>query len=260
MLNNSGWNALYLENHDMGRAISRYASDAPAYRSLSSKMIATHLVLQSGTVFVYQGQELAMPDVPETWAVSQFKDIEMLNHWDQLQQNHPDDKELHIAALKQYRLVGRDSARTPMQWSDKKYAGFSPETSSATLWMDIHPDYQEWNVARQISDPASPYSYWRDVLALRKVEKDVFVYGGFEMVDMPHESVVAYLRTSEDGKRRALVVTNFAGTNVEWDVPGPQKELAEKGKIVLANYEQGPTIKTGGVVSLRPYEAFVTMI
>ena len=59
MIENDGWNALYLENHDQGRSVSRYASDDPKFRMMSGKMLATHLALQSGTVFCYEGEELA---------------------------------------------------------------------------------------------------------------------------------------------------------------------------------------------------------
>ncbi|KAI9867089.1 MAG: Neutral and basic amino acid transport protein rBAT, partial [Watsoniomyces obsoletus] len=81
MLENSGWNALYMENHDQGRPVSRYASDEPDLRMISAKMLAAHLALQSGTVFVYQGQELGMVNVPRDWGTEKYKDIEMLNHW-----------------------------------------------------------------------------------------------------------------------------------------------------------------------------------
>jgi len=261
MLDNNGWNALYMENHDQGRTVSRYASDAPEFRTLSSKMIGTHLALQSGTVFVFQGQELAMANVPRDWPMSKYKDIECVNHWKTVLRDHPDDKALQERTLKQYRLVSRDNGRTPMQWSKAKFAGFSPEDSTAEPWMDVHPDFEEWNAANQVDDPESAYNYWKALLALRKKEKEVFVYGGFEMVDMEHESVVAYVRTSPDGNGKALVVTSFDGGNVEWSVPEREKGLVKENNVVLGNYKAGPKIDgEKGVVSLRPYEAFVALI
>jgi glycosidase len=57
VINNNGWNALYMENHDQSRTGTRYASDAtPQLGIKSSKVLATYLALQSGTLFVYQGQ------------------------------------------------------------------------------------------------------------------------------------------------------------------------------------------------------------
>lgn len=81
MYQNDGWNALYLENHDQPRCVSRFASDAPEYRVLSGKMMATFQGFQAGTPFIYQGQELAMPSVPRSWGIDKYRDIETLNAW-----------------------------------------------------------------------------------------------------------------------------------------------------------------------------------
>jgi len=81
MLDNDGWNALYLENHDQSRTVSRWASDLPEFRKVAAKMFATFLALQSGTVFVYQGQELGMINVPIERDISEYKDLETLNAW-----------------------------------------------------------------------------------------------------------------------------------------------------------------------------------
>ena len=81
MHENDGWNALYLENHDQPRIVSRFGQDQPEYRELSAKMLAAFLGFQSGTLFIYQGQELGMPNVPRHWGIDQYRDIETLNHW-----------------------------------------------------------------------------------------------------------------------------------------------------------------------------------
>jgi glycosidase len=83
MINNDGWNALYLENHDQSRSVSRWGSDLPEFRAVCAKMFATFLALQSGTVFVYQGQELGMINIPEERDISEYKDLETLNAWNE---------------------------------------------------------------------------------------------------------------------------------------------------------------------------------
>lgn len=120
MYENDGWNALYVENHDQPRSISRFASDEPQYRSLSGKMLATLLGLQSGTVFVYQGQELAQVNVPREWRMEDYRDLETLNHWEELKSRHPSDTNLLQEAKDEYRNKSRDNARTPMQVSKKR--------------------------------------------------------------------------------------------------------------------------------------------
>jgi glycosidase len=81
MLDNDGWNALYLENHDQSRSVSRWGSDLPEFRTSCAKMFATFLVLQSGTVFVYQGQELGLINLPYDRDISEYRDLETLNAW-----------------------------------------------------------------------------------------------------------------------------------------------------------------------------------
>ncbi len=81
MYDNDGWNALYLENHDQPRSISRFASDAPEHREASAKLIAIFMGLQAGTPFVYQGQEIGMVNVPKEWPLDEYEDIDCLNHW-----------------------------------------------------------------------------------------------------------------------------------------------------------------------------------
>ena len=261
MFDNGGWNALYIENHDQSRSVSRYASNAtPELRITSSKMLATHLALQSGTLFIYQGQELAQVNMPKGWGMQKYKDIEVLNHWQEIVKKYPDDKQVHAETKREYWLKSRDNARTPMQWDDSPNAGFCPE--GVRPWIDVHEDFREWNAAKQKGDEHSPYEYWRTVLDLRKSKKEIFVYGDFKMVDMEHENVFAYTRTDTEGKGmgRALVVTSFANKDIEWRVPDAEKKLFSKATVVLKNYRDGPqgSIEKGAY-RLRPYEAFVVM-
>ena len=81
MYDNDGWNALYLENHDQPRSVSRYANDAPAHRVSSAKLLAIFLGFQAGTPFVYQGQEIGMTNVPKEWPMEEYQDVDCLNHW-----------------------------------------------------------------------------------------------------------------------------------------------------------------------------------
>jgi glycosidase len=81
MYSNGGWNALFWENHDVPRSIDRYTGAKPEYGATASKMLATVLLLMSGTPFIYQGEELGMRNVPKEWGMEKYKDIECLNHW-----------------------------------------------------------------------------------------------------------------------------------------------------------------------------------
>lgn len=86
MIENDGWNTLFDENHDQPRTVSRfvdrkYTDSDYETRAKVAKLLATFLVCQSGTVYVYQGQELGMRNCPKEWPIAEYKDIETINYW-----------------------------------------------------------------------------------------------------------------------------------------------------------------------------------
>lgn len=194
-----------------------------------------------------------MVNLPREWALERYRDLETLRHWQRVRREHAHDAPYQEMVLAQYRAKARDNARTPMQWDGSTHAGF---TRAEKPWMDVHPDYAEWNVERQVRDPESVFCYWREVFKLRKQFVDVFVYGGFEMLDPEGEESVAYVRRFDEGNQ-ALVVTSFSGEEVEWLVPEAARGLLE-GVVRLRNYEDGPKLRGGeGSIVLRPFEALV---
>ncbi|GAB1207168.1 hypothetical protein APSETT445_005879 [Aspergillus pseudonomiae] len=250
MYENNGWNTLYLENHDQPRIVSRFGSDEPEYRVPSAKMLATFLGFQSGTLFIYQGQELGMPNVPKHWGIDQYRDIETLNHWNEITTNAPQNTPLHEACLAEYRLKSRDNARTPMQWDDSPNAGFS----SVRPWLPVHDNYEGLNAVDQVNDKESVYHYWASVLRLRKAYPGVLVYGSFELLSPEHPDLLVYARTASCG--RAVIVTNFRPHEVTWSVP--EKAFNSAGDVALSSYP-GRTSHSllQTTVTIKPFEAFV---
>lgn len=253
MYDNGGWNALYLENHDQPRSISRFACDCPKHRAQSSKMLATFLAFQAGTVFIYQGQELGMTNVPKDWPVEKFKDISCLNHWKLLNSRTSDPQALRVAR-EEYQKKSRDNARTPMQWtSDSKSGGFS---TTNTPWMPVNPNTKLINAATQVNDPNSPFSYWRSVLGAREKYKDILIYGDFEMLDVEDEKTMAYKRRAEDGSA-IMVVCNFTSEKIVWafkDAVGSVKE------VVLSTGAKTSKDFESSKVTLAAYEAYVVLL
>ncbi|KAK9234124.1 glycoside hydrolase superfamily, partial [Lipomyces kononenkoae] len=245
---NDGWNAIYLENHDQARSVSRFASDAANVRKVGAKMLATFLGFQSGTIFVYQGQELGLANVPTTWGIDKYQDIESVNYYND-EAAAGASKDVLDTILVELQKKARDNARTPMHWNATEYAGFS----SVKPWMDVNEDYKEWNAESQVNDSASVYSYWQSVFRLRRQFKDVFVYGKFDLVDALNESVFAYKRVY--GSSEALIVTSFKDTEIKWTVP--TEYLTTPGKILLTNYDRTDIAEE---IVLQPFEAFVLLI
>lgn len=243
MQENGGWNAIYLENHDQPRSVSRFADDSPEFRSVSAKMVSTFLALQQGTLFVYQGQELGLRNVPKTWDISKYRDLEVLNHYNELKDDGASPETLE-ATMVEFQKKSRDNARYPFQWDSSANAGFS--TSSP--WMDVNEDYLEWNAAEEEKNPDSVLNYWRSILKIRKDWKDTFIYGTFEMItNVEEEKVLAFKRTNSNSS--ALVVCNFSNNTSPWTIP----EEFENSKILLSNYNRSKI--SGLKVELKPYEA-----
>ncbi|KZF23032.1 glycoside hydrolase family 13 protein [Xylona heveae TC161] len=250
MYENDGWNALYIENHDQSRTVSRFASDKPQLRTTAAKMLAHFIAFQAGTLFVYQGQELGMKNVPESWPIEEYRDLETLNHWNELLELFPNDIELQKLTRTQYQLKSRDNARTPIQWNASKHAGFT----SGQPWMRVNDDYPQVNAEAQVGVKGSVFSHWAEVLQLRKEYKDIFIYGNFRLLTAEDEQVFAYSRAYEG--RGAAVVCNFSDTDVKWTPPAETKLVEEA--ILLSNYT-GLHKDSEGRILLRPFESFVCL-
>ncbi|KAK9236980.1 glycoside hydrolase superfamily [Lipomyces kononenkoae] len=248
MQENEGWNALFLENHDSGRSVSRFVNYRPEFRSAAAKMLATFIGLQSGTIFIYQGEELGLVNMPKSWQINRYKDLETLNYYRHLLHDGASQDALDVA-MREFQKKARDHARLPFQWDSSCFAGFS----TVQPWIDVNDDYREWNAAAQVNDQLSVFSYWRSILELRRTYKDVLIYGKFELVDSTHEDVCAYQRSF--GSEVALVLASFSDSTVTWTVP---QKFFRPGKSMLSNYADGSPLRAEMV--LRPYEAFMYLL
>ncbi|OAL49734.1 alpha-glucosidase-like protein maltase [Pyrenochaeta sp. DS3sAY3a] len=199
------WTTVFNENHDNGRSVSRFANDAPEWREQSAKMLALWLCGQTGTLFLYQGQEIGMINASKEWDMAEYKDVESQNYWAEAVRladdgTDPTRKERIAHGLQ---LMARDHARLPFQWDDTVNSGFS----QGRPWMRVHDEYRSINAARQEGDKDSVLSFYKRVLRLRKEHADVFVYGTFEVLD--HEDLDTFVYRKRYQEKEALVVLNF---------------------------------------------------
>ena len=239
-LEDIAWNSLFWENHDQPRSVSRYADDSAKYHDVSAKMLATCIHMMQGTPYVYQGEELGMTNVPFT-SIDQFRDLDSINAYRELVE------EQHVfTAEEMMRYLcrkSRDNARTPFQWDDSAYAGFS----TVEPWIMVNPNYKEINAKKQVDDPESVFNYYRKLIALRK-EKEIIVYGTYDLLLPESEEIYMYTRTL--GEEKLLVVCNFSEKEVAVEIP----EEFRKGSYLIANYPEGEIKEQ---MTIRPYEAFV---
>ena len=158
-LQDIAWNSLYWENHDQPRSVSRFGNDSDEYREISAKMLATCIHMMQGTPYVYQGEELGMTNCPFN-TLDNFRDLESINAFHELTEQGKMTEEDMMAAIG---YKGRDNARTPMQWDDSAYAGFS----TATPWIMVNPNYTKINAKDQINREDSVFKYYQKLIKLR---------------------------------------------------------------------------------------------
>ena len=236
MRERQGWATVFKENHDRARSVNRYGSKNPKLRERSAKLLAMLMGTLSGTLFMYQGEEISMTNIPYSWSQEDLKDVWAIDFLNRMKREHPHDKKLQERAWKGIVDTGRDNARTPVQWSSAKNAGFT----TGTPWMRVNDNYKEINVANQIDDETSVFGFWKKVLRLRKKHEDIFVHGDYRLVDGDSENLYTFEKESKDGKK-ALVILNF--TETEYDTVLPK--LGGNGwQLLYSNVEDwGKTLK-----------------
>jgi oligo-1,6-glucosidase len=233
----TGWNSLYWNNHDQPRIVSRFGDDGE-FRVRSATMLGTVLHLHRGTPYVYQGEELGMANTGFT-SVDQLRDIESVNHYRAAVAAGQDP----AAVLDGIRRMGRDNARTPMQWDAGPHAGFT----TGEPWIEVSPDHVEVNAAAQVDAPGSVFQHYRRLIELRHREPAV-VHGDFTMLLPEHPAAYVFTR-AYDGVE-LLVLGNFSGETLRLDLP--DAEGWADAELVIGNYDD-----VREVAELRPWEGRV---
>jgi glycosidase len=247
MLERDGWNSIFVENHDQPRSVSRYTDDSThRERELGAKLLCLMQTSLAGTIYVYQGEELGMRNVPVGWDIDEYKDIESQNFYEKYTKElYPGDEEKEKLARKTLQKKARDNARTPMPWRNEEstHGGFTVE-GGKTPWMRAHPDFAVLSAEQQIENPEpapgqlSVRQFWKRGIANRKKHKEVFVYGDFEIVESGDEEVekkvVSWRRWSSD--EAFIFVGNFSGEGVQWK--GLQGREWSVKKWVAGNYDE----------------------
>ncbi len=237
-LEGKGWNALYLENHDHPRIISRYGSEA--YREESGKMLAAMYMLQKGTPFVYQGQEIGMTDI-RLPKLEMYEDVSTYNAHRLYKSvlHFPEEKIMNILKKR-----SRDNGRTPVQWSNTKNAGF---TTADKPWFYINENYWQVNVEDQEKDKNSILNFYRKLIKFRK-QYNVVRDGIYKEYYAESNKIYCYERVL--GNEKLLVICSFTDKPVEFTAP--QGYNLEEGKLMLANYDKN--MRKHNTFRTRPYE------
>lgn len=240
MLKGKAWNTLYIENHDHPRIISRYGSEA--YRTESGKMLAAMYMLQQGTPFIYQGQEIGMTNIslPD---LDMYEDVFVKNNYNVFKKIFGKKRCEHLA-----RISTRDNARTPVQWTGGENAGFT----TGKPWFYINPNYKEVNAEKELSDPNSLLNFYKKLIRFRK-ENEIVLKGDYKEYYANSKNLYVYERTYNN--QRMLVICSFTEKGVAFEAP--EGYDLSKGVKVLGNYESEHICGNG--FKTRPYEMRVYM-
>ncbi|MGL4716463.1 MAG: alpha-amylase family glycosyl hydrolase, partial [Aeromonas sp.] len=241
-LHTLGWNSLFLGNHDLPRAVSRFGDDRPEWREVSAKLWAMVLHMMQGTPFIYQGEELAMTN--RHWQHDELRDVEAINY--RASQSEQDPAKLS----RQIDAISRDNARTPMQWDATLHGGFS----AAPPWIVLNENHRQINAAEQLARSDSPFHCYRQLIALRKTYP-VIRHGDFVLLDEQDPQRISYRRRWQDPHtgqwHTLLLLANLSATPLHM----PHFDLVESAMtLLISNYPGQPTAR------FAPYQSAVWLL
>ena len=240
-LGDEGWNSLFWNNHDLPRIVSRWGNDKE-YRVKSAKMLATLLHGMKGTPYIYQGEELGMTNVKFD-NIEDYNDIESLNMYkERISKGYK-----HEEIMESIYAKGRDNARTPIQWDDSEYGGFS----TSKPWLAVNKNYKYINAKNCLKDNDSIFYHYKKLIEIRK-SNETIIYGDYNLLCEDDKNIFAYTRKL-DGDT-ILVVCNFYNIETKINYEGDYESL----EILISNYSDSSTNLSN--LKLRPYEAIMYRI
>lgn len=235
MQKHDSYMALFWSNHDQPRVLSRFG-DEINYPKESAKMLATTIHCLRGMPYVYQGDEIGLPNSNFS-SIDQYRDVESLNHYSLLQQEGLTQEEV----LKILAVRSRDNGRTPIPWDNSQNHGFSKKEP----WIDFSQSPALKSVEEVLEDNDSIFYHTQALIKLRKENKTIS-HGDIEFIDLDHPQLFVYKRVSDESS--ILVINNFYGEEVNI-------QLEEtNGTILLDNYSD---TKLSSSMFLKPYQSLI---
>lgn len=215
-----GWPSWAFSNHDAPRAVTRWSQGVSQAQMARLQLLL--LLALRGNAFIYQGEELALPQGEV--AFEDLQDPEAIANWPH--------------------TLGRDGARTPIPWvSGAPQAGF---TSGEAAWLKLDRAHAPLAIDRQTQDPDSMLSYSRRLLAQRRT-LPALADGAIRLLDAP-DGLIAFVRSGEGGD--VLCVFNLSDEPVSWSPGnnfGKAVVVADQGAVGTMNEMPG---------TLAPYTGF----
>ena len=233
-----GWIALFLENHDLTRSVSKLGNEKEYWKE-SAKALALMYFMQMGTPFIYQGQEIGMTNADYN-SIDDFNDVATIYQYkERVEHGMLEEESLEIV-----KATTRDNARTPMQWNRTDNGGFT----TGTPWIKVNNNYKKINVEDELKDEDSILNFYRTMIKIRK-ENRTLIYGKYKLVLEDDDKIYAYTRTLNSEKY--IVITNISGENAKFDY---DEEKLKYKELLLSNYKVDEHEDITDFI-LRSYEA-----
>lgn len=237
-LENDGWDALFIENHDITRVVSSWGDDTRFLKE-SAKALGLLYFMHKGTPFIYQGQEIGMTNVKFN-DINEYDDIRSINEYNQLINQGMSPKD----ALEHIWNTSRDNTRTPMQWDDSLNAGFS----KSNPWIHVNPNYKYINVKEQLEDDDSILNFYKKMIKIKK-SSECLIYGKYNLILEDDTNIFAYERILNDEK--FLVICNLKSESSNYKY---EKLTLKYENLILSNYNVDAH-KDLNNFELKPWEA-----
>ena len=205
-------------------------------------MLANMYMLQQGTAFVYQGQEIGMLNT-ELDSLDEYEDCFVKNNYNVARNKvHLNEEKCWQWAVKST----RDNSRTPVQWNAEENAGFT----TGKPWFPVNKNYTEINAENEEKNPNSILNHYKKLIRFKR-ENEVAIYGDYKEHYKSSSKLYVYERNYKG--KRLLVINSFSDERVPFEAP--KGFDLEKGTPMLCNYDN-PTVQGNGFM-LRPYETRV---
>lgn len=237
-LEGKGWNALFIENHDIPRVVSAWGNDNVYWRECA-KAFALMYFMQKGTPFIYQGQEIGMTNVKFP-SIDNYNDVKSIGIYNEKIAAGMSKED----ALKLIWNISRDNSRTPMQWNNSKNAGFS----NVEPWIDVNPNYKDINVEVQLKDEDSILNFYKKIIKIKKSNLTL-MYGVYDLILEDDENIFAYTRTLENEK--FIVIINLSDKISKYKC---DEVILKYDNLILNNYKVNEQTNVNEIL-LKPYEA-----
>ncbi|WEV57689.1 alpha-glucosidase [Ligilactobacillus acidipiscis] len=236
MIQQAGWGANFLENHDQPRSVSKYIKDTNYQNEIGAKALGLLYFFLRGCPFIYQGQEIGMLNVQRK-NINQFKDPSSIDNYYRAIEEGFSEKE----ALDFVNLRSRDNGRTPFQWNDKKNFGFNKGTNP---WIEFSENSSKLNCFSENQRNNSTLNFYKKMIQLRNNSEitNQLIYGDFKGEEKLPNSVIGYYR----GKDTEIVV----------NLSNKKQKIRKKATKVYLNTHQN-LITESDYLLLKPYQGIV---